>query len=209
MASSTPLQRIRSTGLLVTLAGSLCLGASPRAAAADTLIDIVDGVVIPGPQRDAPGSAHFLAWDGDVNTRTFSTNSGTQAAPQRTLLDLEPGGHLLSRIRINDVAGNDNNGRVQKITVRLTTDIDADLSTRTYTDVTSLMVLSLPDDAPTAPNVNVTGATVEHLDTLHDGFYSLTFDPVPDVTGIEFEWANEGFFRRWTIREIEAHAAPT
>ena len=114
MASSTPLQRIRSTGLLVTLAGSLCLGASPRAAAADTLNDIVDGVVIPGPQRDAPGSEHFLAWDGDVNTRTFSTNSGTQAAPQRTLLDLEPGGHLLSRIRINDVAGNDNNASVSQ-----------------------------------------------------------------------------------------------
>ena len=208
MASSTPLQRIRSTGLLVTLAGSLCLGASPRAAA-DDLVDIVDGVVTPGPQRDAPGSEHFLAWDGDVNTRTFSTNSGTQTAPQRTLLDLEPGGHLLSRIRINDVAGNDNNGRMQQITVRLTTDIDADLSTRTYTDVTNLMVLSLPNDAPTPPNVNVTGATVEHLDTLHDGFYSLTFDPVPDVTGIEFEWANEGSFKHWTIREIEAYAAST
>ena len=208
MTSSTPLQRIRSTGLLVTLAGSLCLGASPRAAS-DTLIDIVDGVVIPGPQRTSPGSEHFLAWDGDVSTATFSTNSGTQTAPQRTLLDLEGGGHLLSRIRINGVAGNDTNGRMLQITVRLTTDIDADLSTRTYTDVTNLMVLSLPTDAPTAPNVNVTGATVEHLDTLHDGFYSLTFDPVPDVTGIEFEWANEGSFKHWTIREIEAYAADT
>jgi hypothetical protein len=185
--------------------GCLCLAASP-CAAADTLVDIVDGVVIPGPQRDAAGSEHLLAWDGDVNTTTFSTNSGTQTAPQRTLLALESGGHLLSRIRINDVAGNDNNGRMQQITVRVTTDTDADLSARTYTEVTNLMVLALLDDAPTAPNVNVTSATIEHLDALHDGFYSLTFDPIPDVTGIEFEWANEGPFKHWTIREIEAYA---
>ena len=206
MASSTLLQRSRYAGLLISVAGVLSL--APRAAA-DDLIDIVDGVVLPGPQRDAPGSEHFLAWDGDVNTRTFSTNSGTQTAPQRTLLDLEDDGHVLSRIRINDVADNDNNGRMRQITVRVTTDTDADLSVRSYTDVTNLTVSALPDDAPTAPNVTVTGATVEHLDTLHDGFYSLTFDPVANVTGIEFEWENDGPNKHWTIREIEAYSAGT
>ena len=64
----------------------------------------------------------------------------TDHAPQRTLLNLEPGTHSLDRIRINDVAGNDTNGRMQQITVRVTTDTASDLAARNYADVTNVSV---------------------------------------------------------------------
>ena len=43
--------------------------------------------------------------------------------------------------------------------------------------------------------VVVRGATIEHKDANHDGFYSITFDPVQGATGIEFEWNNEGHYK--------------
>ncbi len=170
-------------------------------------IDIVNGTVVPGPGRTAAGSEFELAFDGDINTRTFTTNSGTTTAPQRSLLAFEEGTiHNLSRIRINDIAGNDNNGRMQQITVSVTTDIDVDLDARNYFAVTNLTVEMLEGDDDPLPNVVITDNTIEHLDTTHDGFYSIVFDSVPGVTGIEFEWANERGFKHWTIREIEAYA---
>ena len=92
-----------------------------------SLIKIVKGIVRPGPERH--GNAGFKnAYDGDVETMTFTTNGGTLTAPQRSLLALEEGMvHNLSHIRINDVSGNDNNGRMKKITLRVTTDSDKDL----------------------------------------------------------------------------------
>ena len=56
------------------------------------------------------------------------------------MLDLEPGGHTLDRIRINHVAGNDGNGRLQQIIVRATSDNNADLTKRKYVDVSNLKV---------------------------------------------------------------------
>ena len=172
----------------------------------DTLIDIVGGIVDPGPGRTAQGSEFELAFDGDITTRTFTTNSGTTTAPQRTLLAFEEGtAHNLTRIRINNIAGNDNNGRMQQITVRVTTDSDPELTERTYSDVTNLFVILFEGDDDPLPNTSITGNTIEHLDTIHDGFYSIVFDTVPGATGIELEWANEGQFKHWTIREIEAY----
>jgi hypothetical protein len=178
----------------------------------DTLINIVNGIVDPGPGRTAAGSEFELAFDGDINTRTFTTNSGTTTAPQRSLLAFEEGtSHNLTRIRINDVAGNDTNGRMQQITVRVTTDSDPALTERTYADVTNLFVILFEGDDEPLPNTDIISNTIEHLDTTHDGFYSLVFNTVPGATGIELEWANEGQFKHWTIREIEAYAtgAPT
>ena len=199
---------LRLRNLAGTAALTFCLGLAPQAFGANTIIDIVDGVVTPGPQRTANGSEHFLAWDGDVNTRTFSTNSGTQTVPQHTRLDFEGGGHLLGLVRINDQAGNDNNGRMQQISLSFTTDTDADLNARNYTAVTNLTLTQFTGDDPVGPNLNISGNTIEHLDVAHDGFYSVSFDPVPNATGIEFQWTNEGSFRHWTIRELEAYAVP-
>ena len=183
----------------------LVLWIAPSSSAAQ--INIVNGAVVPGPGRTAVGSEFELAFDGDINTRTFTTNSGTTTAPQRSLLAFEEGTiHNLSRIRINDIAGNDNNGRMQQITVRITTDLDADLDARNYFAVTNLSVEMLEDDDDPLPNVVITDNTIEHLDATHDGFYSVVFDSVPGVTGIELEWANEGQFKHWTIREIEAYS---
>ena len=105
----------------------------------ETKLDIVAGNVVPGPVRTV-NNVFANAFDGDVGTFTYTTQPNTTAAPQRTLLDLEPGGHTLDRIRINDVAGNGTNGRMQQITVRVTTDTDADLATRKYVDVANLSV---------------------------------------------------------------------
>jgi len=174
----------------------------------DTLINIVNGIVDPGPGRTAAGSEFELAFDGDITTRTFTTNSGTTTAPQRTLLAFEEGtSHSLTRIRINDVAGNDTNGRMQQITVRVTTDSDPVLTERTYLDVTNLFVIHFEGDADPLPNTDIIDNTIEHLDAAHDGFYSLVFNTVPGATGIELEWANEGRFKHWTIREIEAYSS--
>ena len=199
---------LRLRNLARTAALTFCLGLAPQAFGANTIIDIVDGVVTPGPQRTANGSEHFLAWDGDVNTRTFSTNSGTQEVPQNTRLDFVGGGHLLGLVRINDQAGNDNNGRMQQISLSFTTDADADLNARNYTAVTNLTLTQFTGDDPVGPNLNISGNTIEHLDVAHDGFYSVSFDPVPNATGIEFQWTNEGSFNHWTIRELEAYAVP-
>ena len=169
-----------------------------------SLIDIVNGVVEPGPGRSG-NNVFENAFDGDVGTTTFTTNGGTLTAPQRSLFALEEGMvHNLSHIRINDVSGNDNNGRMKKITLRVTTDSDKNLTARTYFDVTNLSLKMFSGDANPLPNVVINGNTIEHLDTEHDGFYSIVFDPVPGATGIEFEWANEGQHKHWTIREIEA-----
>ena len=105
----------------------------------DAKVDIIAGNVLPGPVR-AGSNAFKNAFDGDVKTLTFTTPSYTRAAPQRTLLKLEPGDHTLDRIRINTVAGNDGNGRMQKITVRVTTDAGSDLAARKYVDVANLSV---------------------------------------------------------------------
>ena len=168
-----------------------------------SLIKIVNGIVRPGPERQ--GTTGFKnAYDGDVGTMTFTTNPGTTTAPQRSLLAFEKGVHNLSHIRINDIAGNDKNGRLQQITVRVTTDTDADLAARTYSDVKNLSIEMFSGDANPLPKVKIKGNTIEHLDTAHDGFYSIVFDPVPGATGIELEWKNEGNFKHWTLREIEA-----
>jgi len=169
-----------------------------------SLIDIVDGIVEPGPSRTG-NNVFENAFDGDIGTITFTTNGGTVAAPQRSLLAFQEGKiHSLSSIRINDVAGNDNNGRIERITVRATTDSDKDLTARAYFDVANLSVKMLSGDANPLPNVVINGNTIEHLDTEHDGFYSIVFDPVQGATGIELEWENEGQFKHWMIREIEA-----
>ena len=47
---------------------------------------------------------------------------------------------MLDRIRINTVAGNGTNGRMQQITVRVTTDTGSDLAARKYVDVANLSV---------------------------------------------------------------------
>ncbi|MFL2480353.1 MAG: DUF1588 domain-containing protein [Verrucomicrobiales bacterium] len=104
-----------------------------------TRIDIVSGKVIPGPERGSD-NAFANAFDGNVDTFTYSTASLTTTFPQRTLLELGSGSHSLDRIRINDVAGNDDNGRMKQITVRVTTDKDNDLASRKYVDVSNLSV---------------------------------------------------------------------
>ena len=80
------------------------------------------------------------AFDDDIGTFTYITQPNTTTAPQRTLLALEPGDHVLDRLRINHVGGNDTNGRLQQITVRVTTDDNPDLAARGYVDVASLSV---------------------------------------------------------------------
>jgi hypothetical protein len=104
-----------------------------------TKLDIVAGKVVPGPARTSD-KAFANAFDGDVETFTYTTQSLTRVSPQRTLLELGPGSHAIDRIRINDVAGNGDNGRMQRIRVRITTDTDKDLAARKYFDTTNLSV---------------------------------------------------------------------
>ena len=105
----------------------------------DRLVDIVSGNVLPGPVRTVD-NVFANAFDGNLETWTYQTQPYTDRAPQRTLLNLEPGGHNLDRIRINHVAGNDTNGRLQQITVRVTTDTASDLAARNYADVSNVSV---------------------------------------------------------------------
>ena len=91
-----------------------------------TKVNIVAGSVDPGPARTSD-HAFPNAFDGDDETFTYTTQSSTTATPQRTLLELGPNTKEIDRIRINDVAGNGENGRLKKITVRITTDTDMDL----------------------------------------------------------------------------------
>ena len=118
----------------------------------DTLVDIVDGTVLPGPARSGNHGLP-MAFDGKVETFTYTTPSYADRAPQRTLLKLEPGSHAVDRIRINHVGGNDGNGRLQQITVRVTTDTDADIGSRKYADVTNLAVHLFGDDSATVAEV--------------------------------------------------------
>ena len=165
-----------------------------------SLIKIINGIVRPGPERQ--GTTGFKnAFDGDVGTMTFTTNPGTTTAPQRSILALEKGVHNLSHIRINGIAGNDNNGRLQQITVRVTTDTDADLAARTYSDVKNLSIEMFSGDANPPPKVVIKDNTIEHLNTAHDGFYSIVFHPVPGATGFE-RWKKRGI--QACLREIEA-----
>ena len=110
-----------------------------------TKLDIVTGKVVPGPARTGD-NVFTNAFDGDDETFTYTTQSGTTVAPQRTLLELGPGSHTIDRIRINDVAGNGDNGRMQKITVRITTDTDKDLAARKYFDAANLSVQIFGED---------------------------------------------------------------
>ena len=104
----------------------------------ETRIDIVAGNIVPGPVRTS-SNVFANAFDGDTETFTYTTESGTTRTPQRTLLNFEPGSHTLDRIRINDVAGNGTNGRMKQITVRVTTGTAA-LTDRKYVDVANLSV---------------------------------------------------------------------
>ena len=172
-------------------------------------IDIVHGWAwSPGPTYipDARRSDFANTYDDNAGTQTYQTASGAvEDQDVITALDFagDPGLYDLDRIRINDVGGNGGNGAVT-YTVRYTTDTDADLQARSYTNVTGLAVVAdLPGDS--MPNVSVAGATVQHLDAAHDGYYSVTFDEVPVATGIELEWNNTGGFKHWTVREIEAY----
>ena len=102
-------------------------------------IDIVSGEISPGSMRSSDNPFNN-AFDGNLETFTFSTSSGTTAYPQKTFLELAPGDHSLDRIRINDVAGNGDNGPMKQITVRVTTDKDNDLKDRKYVNVSNLSV---------------------------------------------------------------------
>jgi putative heme-binding domain-containing protein len=116
----------------------------------ETKVDIVAGTVVPGPTRTG-SNALEKAFDGDVSTWTYSTPPYTRAAPQRTLLKLEPGNHALDRVRINHVAGNDTNGRLQQITVRVTADANPDLTARKYVDVANVSVQIFGEGAAEEP----------------------------------------------------------
>jgi len=176
-------------------------------------IDVVGGWVwSPGPTYipDARRADFANAYDDNAGTETFQT-AGSAVGNQDviTALDFEEiVGDLifsLDRIRISDVAGNGGNGAVT-YTVRFTTDTDADLQLRTYTDVTGLAVVAdMAGD--TMPNVNVIGATVQHLDVAHNGYYSVTFDAIPGATGIALQWNNTEFWKHWLVGEIEAYGA--
>ena len=109
-----------------------------------TKLDIVTGKVVPGPARTGD-NVFTNAFDGDDETFTYTTQFGT-TAPQKTLLELGPGSHAIDRIRINDVAGNGDNGRMQRIRVRITTDTDKDLAARKYLDTTNLSVQIFGED---------------------------------------------------------------
>jgi len=172
-------------------------------------IDITNGWVwSPGPVYipDARRPDFANTYDDNTGTQTYQTASGAVGNQDViTALDFAgaPGLYDLDRVRINDVAGNGGNGEVT-YTVRYTTDTDADLQARTYTDVTGLAVVAdLSGD--TMPNVNVAGNTVQHLDTAHNGYYSVTFDEVPAATGLQLQWNNTGFWKHWLVREIEAY----
>ena len=102
-------------------------------------INIVSGIVSPGPAR-VSDNPFPNAFDGNIETFTYSTASLTTKFPQRTLLELGAGSHSLDRIRINAVAGNGNNGRMKQIAVRVTTDKDKDLEGRKYVNVSNLSV---------------------------------------------------------------------
>ena len=102
-------------------------------------INIVSGIVSPGPAR-VSDNPFPNAFDGNIETFTYSTASLTTKFPQRTLLELGAGSHSLDRIRINAVAGNGNNGRMKQIAVRVTTDKDKDLGGRKYVNVSNLSV---------------------------------------------------------------------
>ena len=110
-----------------------------------TKVNIVTGSVDPGPARTSD-HAFTNAFDGDYETFTYTTQSSTTGTPQRTLLELGPNTKGVDRIRINDVAGNGENGRMQKITVRITTDSDKDLKARKYVDVENLSVQIFGED---------------------------------------------------------------
>ena len=110
-----------------------------------TKVDIVAGSVDPGPARTSD-HAFPNAFDGDDETFTYTTQSSTTVTPQRTLLELGPATKGVDRIRINDVAGNGENGRMRKITVRITTDTDKDLKARKYVDVENLSVQIFGED---------------------------------------------------------------
>ncbi len=105
----------------------------------ETKLDIVAGKVLPGPVRTV-NNVFGNAFDDDIGTFTYITQPNTTIAPQRTLLALEPGDHVLDRLRINHVGGNDTNGRLQQITVRVTTDDNPDLAARGYVDVANLSI---------------------------------------------------------------------
>ena len=115
-----------------------------------TRLDIVSGKVVPGPARTV-NNVFENAFDGKTDTFTYTTQPHTTAAPQRTLLALAPGTHRLDRLRINDVAGNDTNGPLRRITVRVTTDANPDPARRKYVDVRNLAVLLFSEDAGGEP----------------------------------------------------------
>ena len=48
----------------------------------------------------------------------------------------------------------------------------------------------------------VNGNTIEHLGTNHEGYYSITFDPIQGATGIEFEWVNDGPYKHLSLIHI-------
>ena len=191
----------------LTIAAMVAVIGMAGLAYADT-IDIVSGTVDPGPARTAGGSEFWRCYDGNTGTFTYMTNSFTTGTPQHTRLGFAGAAELLERIRINDVFNNDGNGPVT-YTLRYTTDTNADLNARVYTNVTSLDVLAdmAGDTMPNVAEFPAT-ATVQHLDALHDGYYSVTFDGVADATGFELEWNNTGGYKHWQVREFEGHGAP-
>ena len=196
----------------------LALGGS---SAQGGLIDIVDIQVNLDERADVA-----MGIDGDVGTKTFMTNSfPAGGSPHFTWLDFTGGAHFLARTRINTFGGNDNNFPVSW-TLRYTTDTDADLSLRTYQDVTGMVVEALSEAGDTAPadtfptGSSVIGNTywpaIPRIPNVsqHDGFYSVRFDPIPNATGLEYEWSsvddadNAAGFQHWTVREFEAYTTP-
>ena len=180
-----------------------------------TNIDIVDGVAM-GSLGDRTRVDFAHTYDGNTSTWTYTTSSTTDTDPIHSRLDFAGGATslYLERIRISSLGIGDNwGGRMTSIKVRYTTDTNADLNARTYTDVTTMAVVNdFPGDLATLPNLIVTGNDIEHLDTAYDGFYSVTFDQVTGATGIEFEWVasdNPWGYDHWQVREIEAYGETT
>ena len=157
--------------------------------------------------------AFWKAYDGNVGTWTYTTNPNAVGVPERSLLTLphvEGKPHVLSRIRINDIVNNKGNGRLTKIAVKVTTSwYGLNLNARVYSNVANLKIERNPSGISgdsTLPSVRIlSGHSYEHLDLLHDGFYSIMFDPVPGATGFELAWETSGTWKHWAVREIEAY----
>jgi hypothetical protein len=187
----------RAAGLALAL---VAVPALPAAASGPIAITGVQAFPNGRTTNDLPANAI----DGNTGTFTWTTNAYNTSAP--SYLAIAFAGTTVNRIRLWKSPDGGGGESYKNLVIEYTTGTAADLSARTWTQVSGLRNGFEGQELMRVESVNAYGyVTGDRHDSVNgDGWASLTFDPV-QATGLRIGFSSPGLVH-YRVGELQAFA---